>query len=160
MKPETRKLPGRKMAQIRRNLRGKPGVEGIAELMSLAGNSTRLKLLLLLENVKELNAGDLAEMLGISTSAVSQHLARLTASGLVAPRRAAHATYYHLTEHPFNAKLSLTFFKPITARMPVPVMQSAPPGEYLNRRKGFVQRSLTMHGNDDTPYPRPRRGKT
>ena len=77
----------------------------------LAGNSTRLKLLYLLDYMKELCVCDLEEMLGVSVSAVSQHLAKLKAYGLVAPRRDAQTIYYRLTEHAFNAKLRENFFK-------------------------------------------------
>ncbi|HEV7670526.1 MAG TPA: metalloregulator ArsR/SmtB family transcription factor [Thermoanaerobaculia bacterium] len=101
----------KEMAQIRQNLEGTPDIEEAAELMNLAGNSTRLKLLYLLDNMKELCVCDLAEMLGVSVSAVSQHLAKLKAYGLVAPRRDAQTIYYRLTEHPFNAKLRDNFFR-------------------------------------------------
>lgn len=103
------------IARIRRNLEGAPDIEEAAELMSLAGNATRLKLLFLLETHGEICVCDLAEMLGVSVSAVSQHLAKLKARGLVAPRRDAQTIYYRLTQHTFNGKLKETFlneFKP------------------------------------------------
>src|SRR4029079_2393463 len=105
MKGETPNMSSKEMAQIRQNLEGTPDIEEAAELMNLAGNSTRLKLLYLLEHMEELCVCDLAEMLGVSVSAVSQHLAKLKAYGLVAPRRDAQTIYYRLTEHPFNTKL-------------------------------------------------------
>jgi DNA-binding transcriptional ArsR family regulator len=111
MKGEAPNMSSKEMAQIRQNLEGTPDIEEAAELMNLAGNSTRLKLLYLLENMKELCVCDLAEMLGVSVSAVSQHLAKLKAYGLVAPRRDAQTIYYRLTEHEFNAKLRDNFFK-------------------------------------------------
>jgi len=111
MKGEAPSMTQKEMAQIRQNLEGTPDIEEAAELMNLAGNSTRLKLLYLLENMKELCVCDLAEMLGVSVSAVSQHLAKLKAYGLVAPRRDAQTIYYRLTEHPFNAKLRENFFR-------------------------------------------------
>ena len=46
-----------------------------------------------------------------SVSAVSQHLAKLKAYGLVAPRRDAQTIYYRLTDHEFNGKLRDNFFK-------------------------------------------------
>src|SRR3954467_14372185 len=111
MKGEAPNMSSKEMAQIRQNLEGTPDIEEAAELMNLAGNSTRLKLLYLLENMKELCVCDLAEMLGVSVSAVSQHLAKLKAYGLVAPRRDAQTIYYRLTDHEFNAKLRDNFFK-------------------------------------------------
>jgi DNA-binding transcriptional ArsR family regulator len=111
MKGEAPSMSQKEMAQIRQNLEGTPDIEEAAELMNLAGNSTRLKLLYLLENMKELCVCDLAEMLGVSVSAVSQHLAKLKAYGLVAPRRDAQTIYYRLTDHVFNAKLRDNFFR-------------------------------------------------
>ena len=111
MKGEAPNMSSKEMAQIRQNLEGTPDIEEAAELMNLAGNSTRLKLLYLLENMKELCVCDLAEMLGVSVSAVSQHLAKLKAYGLVAPRRDAQTIYYRPTEHVFNGKLRDNFFK-------------------------------------------------
>src|ERR1700692_375946 len=111
MKGEAPNMSSKEMAQIRQNLEGTPDIEEAAELMNLAGNSTRLKLLYLLENMKELCVCDLAEMLGVSVSAVSQHLAKLKAYGLVAPRRDAQTIHYRLTNHAFNANLRDNFFR-------------------------------------------------
>ena len=44
-------------------------------------------------------------MIGISVSAVSQHLAKLRAYGLVANRREAQTIFYRLTDHSFIADL-------------------------------------------------------
>lgn len=98
------------VGDIRTILESSPDLDGAAELLNLAGNSTRLKLLYLLENAKEMCVCDLAEMLGVSVSAVSQHLAKLRAYQLVAPRRDAQTIYYRLTEHQFNEKLRQNFF--------------------------------------------------
>jgi len=117
-KGEAPSMSNKEMAQIRENLEGTPDLEEAAELMGLAGNSTRLKLLYLLENMEELNVSDLAEMLGVSVSAVSQHLAKLKAYGLVAPRRDAQTIYYRLTTHGFNDKLRGDFFPPVELCFP------------------------------------------
>ena len=97
------------ISRIRRDLEYAPDIEEAAELMSLAGNATRLKLLYLLETHDEICVCDLAEMLSVSVSAVSQHLAKLKARGLVAPRRDAQTIYYRLTDHTFNRKLKESF---------------------------------------------------
>jgi ArsR family transcriptional regulator, lead/cadmium/zinc/bismuth-responsive transcriptional repressor len=104
-------MSSKEMAQVRKNLEGTPAIEECADLMSLAGNTTRLKLLYLLDNMKELCVCDLAEMLGVSVSAVSQHLSKLRAYGVVAPRRDAQTIYYRLTDSDFNSKLRKNFFK-------------------------------------------------
>ena len=80
--------------------------EETAELLSLAGNSTRLKVLHLLASGRGWSVSDLAELVGVSVSAVSQHLAKLKAYGLVKSRRDAQTIYYELTEHPFNRRLA------------------------------------------------------
>lgn len=113
MKRESPNMSAKEMAQIRKNLEGTPDIEEAAELMNLAGNSTRLKLLYLLENEQELRVGDLSEILGVSVSATSQHLAKLKAFGLVAPRRDAQTVYFRLTDHAFNSKMRDHFFGPI-----------------------------------------------
>jgi len=104
MKTEGPSISQKEISQIRQNLERSPNLEEAADLLNLAGNATRLKLLYLLENMKELCVCDLAEMLGVSVSAVSQHLSKLRAYGLVAPRRDAQTIYYRLTEHQFNEK--------------------------------------------------------
>jgi DNA-binding transcriptional ArsR family regulator len=111
MRGEAPSMSSKEMAQIRKNLEGTPAIEECADLMNLAGNSTRLKLLYLLDNMKELCVCDLAEMLGVSVSAVSQHLSKLRAYGVVAPRRDAQTIYYRLTDSDFNSKLQKNFFK-------------------------------------------------
>lgn len=115
MKGEGPTISQKEIAQIRQSLEVSPDLEEAAELLNLAGNSTRLKLLYLLENLKELCVCDLAEMLGVSVSAVSQHLSKLRAYGLVAPRRDAQTIYYRLTDHPFNTKLRENFFSQFDA---------------------------------------------
>jgi DNA-binding transcriptional ArsR family regulator len=115
MKTDGASISQKEISQIRENLTASPDLEQAADLLNLAGNSTRLKLLYLLENLRELCVCDLAEMLGVSVSAVSQHLSKLRAYGLVAPRRDAQTIYYRLTDHPFNDKLRNNFFKQLDA---------------------------------------------
>jgi DNA-binding transcriptional ArsR family regulator len=87
-----------------------PEIDETAELMKLAGNATRLKLLYLLETITEVSVSDLSDLLGVSVSAVSQHLAKLRARGLVASRRDAQTIYYRLAEHDFIDRLRQEFF--------------------------------------------------
>ncbi len=111
MKMEGTSISQKEISKIRANLEVSPDLEEAANLLNLAGNATRLKLLYLLENLRELCVCDLAEMLGVSVSAVSQHLSKLRAYGLVAPRRDAQTIYYRLTDHVFNDKLRQNFFR-------------------------------------------------
>ena len=100
----------KKMTQVRQKLEASPAFESVAQLMTLGADINRLKILYLIED-RELSVGDLAEILGVTISSVSQHLTRLKAYRLVSPRRQAQAIFYRLTDHPFNAKLREIFFR-------------------------------------------------
>ena len=69
-----------------------------ARLMRLLANQNRLLLLCHLAAVEEMGAGALAEALGLSPSAASQHLALLREDGLVATRREAQAIFYRIAD--------------------------------------------------------------
>ena len=63
------------------------------EVMKAMSNETRLKILCgLMDGEKSVN--QLAELTGMLLPAVSQHLAKLRASNLVASRRDAQTVYY------------------------------------------------------------------
>ena len=94
-----------------RDLADPTGIDETAELMKLAGNSTRLKLLYLLETLNEVSVSDLSELLSVSVSAVSQHLSKLKAYGLVSYRRDAQTIYYRLAEHDFIGRLRAEYFR-------------------------------------------------
>lgn len=66
-----------------------------AGLMRALANEHRLMILCQLAD-GERGVGELVAAVGLSQSAVSQHLARLRAEGIVATRRAAQAIYYSL----------------------------------------------------------------
>jgi len=104
-------LASAEIAEIAKSMEFAPELEEAAEHFALASNSTRLKILFLLDDLKELCVCDLAEMLGVSVSAVSQHLAKLRAYGLASTRRDAQTIYYRLTDHPFLGKLRRDFFQ-------------------------------------------------
>lgn len=106
-------LEREEIAAIRKDLEFAPELEEAAELFTLASNATRLKILFLLDRLQELCVCDLAEMLDVSVSAVSQHLAKLRAYGLATTRRDAQTIYYRLSDHPFLAKLRPTFLQEI-----------------------------------------------
>lgn len=106
-------LAGEEIAAIRKSMQFAPELEEAAELFNLASNSTRLKILFLLDTLKELCVCDLAEMLDVSVSAVSQHLAKLRAYSLATTRRDAQTIYYRLTDHTFVSKLRDAHFDEI-----------------------------------------------
>jgi DNA-binding transcriptional ArsR family regulator len=65
----------------------------VALLKALA-NESRLKILFTLKIHGEKNVGDLESIVGLSQSALSQHLARMRKEGLVKTRRDAQTIYY------------------------------------------------------------------
>jgi DNA-binding transcriptional ArsR family regulator len=69
-----------------------------ARLLRLLANENRLLLLCHLAAGGEMTVGALAEAVGLSQPALSQHLAMLREDGLVASRKAAQATFYRLAD--------------------------------------------------------------
>jgi DNA-binding transcriptional ArsR family regulator len=69
-----------------------------ARLLRLLANENRLLLLCHLAGEGEMSVGALAEAVGLSQPALSQHLALLREDGLVATRREAQAVFYRLAE--------------------------------------------------------------
>lgn len=65
-------------------------------LLKAMANECRLLVLCHLSASGELSVGDLAERVGLSQSALSQHLAKLREEGLVATRKDAQTVYYRL----------------------------------------------------------------
>lgn len=72
--------------------------EGAAELIRAMGNPRRLLVLCHLAEAGELSVGDLAGRVGLSQSALSQHLAKLRDRGLVATRREAQTIHYRVAD--------------------------------------------------------------
>jgi DNA-binding transcriptional ArsR family regulator len=68
-------------------------------LLKSLGNAQRLRILCLLAG-GERNVGELNDLLDLSQSALSQHLARLREDGLVATRREAQTIFYRLASGP------------------------------------------------------------
>jgi DNA-binding transcriptional ArsR family regulator len=69
-----------------------------ARTLRLLANEKRLMMLCHLVSAGEMNVGSLAEAVGLSQSALSQHLAKLREDGLVATRREAQTIYYRLAD--------------------------------------------------------------
>ncbi len=59
----------------------------LSNILALAGNEVRLKIIYLLEEEKELCPCDLADILGMSIPAVSQHLRKLKDGNIVETRK-------------------------------------------------------------------------
>src|SRR6187401_2236815 len=69
-----------------------------ARLLKLLGNEKRLLILCFLAARGEMNVGELVEVAKLSQSALSQHLARLRADGLVAFRRTSQTLHYRVAD--------------------------------------------------------------
>ena len=84
--------------------RGTPAVEALesraleaARLLKLLANEQRLTVLCRLSG-GEMSVTELGEYVDLSQSALSQHLAKLRAEGLVTTRRNAQTIYYRLDD--------------------------------------------------------------
>ncbi|MBL0126420.1 MAG: winged helix-turn-helix transcriptional regulator [Flavobacteriales bacterium] len=85
------------IAACTKKLRARSGaVAKLSGLLALAGNEVRLSILFLLHEEGELCPCDLADMLGVSVPAISQHLRKLKDGGVVQSRRAGLTLQYGL----------------------------------------------------------------
>jgi len=75
-----------------------------ASLLKLLANENRLLILCRLALAREMSVNDLADAVGLSQSALSQHLAKMREEGLLATRRDAQTVYYRIAD-PNAAKL-------------------------------------------------------
>jgi DNA-binding transcriptional ArsR family regulator len=69
-----------------------------ARLLKLMANENRLLILCRLVAEREMSVGDIAEAVGLSQSALSQHLAKMREEGLVATRREAQTVLYRIAD--------------------------------------------------------------
>jgi DNA-binding transcriptional ArsR family regulator len=82
-----------------------------AGLLKLLANENRLLILCRLAASREMSVGKLVDAVGLSQSALSQHLAKMRDEGLVATRRQAQTVYYHIADD--NAARVLKLLKGI-----------------------------------------------
>lgn len=82
-----------------------------AALLKLLANENRLLILCRLALNGELSVGELTGAVGLSQSALSQHLARMRDEGLLATRREAQTVYYRMADP--NAARLLKLLKTI-----------------------------------------------
>lgn len=78
-----------------------------ASLLRALSNESRLLVLCHLAESEELSAGALVERVGLSQSALSQHLAKLREEGLVATRKEAQQVFYRIADPKAHRILSL-----------------------------------------------------
>jgi DNA-binding transcriptional ArsR family regulator len=82
-----------------------------SNVLALAGNEVRLKILYLLEEENELCPCDLADILEMSIPAVSQHLRKMKDGNLIQTRRSGQTIFYSLIKE--QTELLIPFFKSI-----------------------------------------------
>ena len=68
----------------------------MAAVLALAGNEVRLKMLFLLLD-QQLCVCDLADVLQMNVSAISQHLRKLRDGGVIQARKVGQTVFYSLT---------------------------------------------------------------
>lgn len=78
-----------------------------AAMMRSLSNEARLLVLCHLSEASELPAGELTRRIGLSQSALSQHLARLREEGLVTTRKEAQTVFYRVADENVQRVLSL-----------------------------------------------------
>ena len=93
------------MAVMKRNLSQQTSLPHLADLLAAVGSVVRLRIVYLLAIHREMCVCDLAEVLGLTMSATSQHLRRLKDQQLVQTRREAQTIYYSLRNNLFNKQL-------------------------------------------------------
>ncbi len=70
----------------------------VAELLRTLGNERRLMILCRLVEQGEANVGTLSDAVGLSQSALSQHLAKMREEGVVTFRREAQMIWYRIAD--------------------------------------------------------------
>jgi ArsR family transcriptional regulator len=82
--------------KLKKELKDKNAITTCAREFNMVGDPTRLKICYLLCRHKELSVGDIAEVVGVSISAVSHTLNKLQKANMVESRRESRRVYYKL----------------------------------------------------------------
>lgn len=81
----------------------------VAELLKAIGNTRRLMVLCKLAEHREMSVTTMAAEVGLSQSALSQHLAKMRAEGLVAFRRESQTLWYRIADPRCDALLATLY---------------------------------------------------
>ena len=87
---------------LKKELKDKNAIVACAQEFNMVGDPTRLKICYLLCRHKELSVGDIAEVVGVSISAVSHTLRKLQKANMVENRRESRTVYYKLKKSPLT----------------------------------------------------------
>ncbi len=71
-------------------------IRELSDILNLAGNEGRLKMLYLLQKEEKLCVCDLSDILGMKIPAVSQHLRRMKDGGLVDNEKVGQTIFYFI----------------------------------------------------------------
>lgn len=85
----------------------------LAQILALAGNEVRLKILLLLQAEEKLCVCDLSEVLEMKIPAVSQHLRKMKDARLVYTEREGTVIFYQISETVIPVLSSIFEFIPL-----------------------------------------------
>lgn len=91
----------RKIKQIREELENEC-VEKCAKRFGTTGDRTRMKICYLLRNHPELTVSEIANLVGLSVSAISHSLKKLREVDVVTSRKEAQTVFYSLVDNPFT----------------------------------------------------------
>ena len=80
-------------------------ISAFANIMKLAGNATRLKILYLIYMEKNICVCDLSDVLNLSVSAISQQLKKLKEGGLIIDDKRGKTIYYSIKDESLESLL-------------------------------------------------------
>ena len=95
--------------QIKKEFENREALMQCATEFNMVGDPTRLKICYLLCRRKELSVGEIAEIIGVSVSAISHTLRKLRMAKLVKVRREAKRVFYRLHASRLTKYLKLYF---------------------------------------------------
>lgn len=75
-----------------------PAIQSLASVLALAGNEVRLQILFLLVEEQQLCVCDIADVLQMTVSAVSQHLRKLKDGGVLHAHKVGQTVFYALSD--------------------------------------------------------------
>jgi len=95
--------------KLKQELKNKKAILACAKEFNMVGDPTRLKICYLLCRHRELSVGDIADVVGVSISAVSHTLKKLQKANMVESRREFRNVYYKLKPTPITDILKKRF---------------------------------------------------
>lgn len=93
------------LSTIRKELENNDAVSHCAKKYGNTGDPTSMKACYLLRHYPELSVSQLADLVGVSISAMSRCLQRLSHSEVVSSRKAGKEVYYSLEDNEFTQLL-------------------------------------------------------